>query len=108
MATLTNVIPALAGAAFSPVAAAAGGDQFLNDGRTALYVKNGGSAVTVTITPQGTADGLAIQNIAVSVPAGQERLIGLFPTRFFNNGSGFVLVTYSAVTSVTVATVDLP
>lgn len=97
-------------------AAAAGGDTFANDTleRTFLFVKNGGAgAITVTGTAQKTQAGvrgfgaLPRNDIAVSVPAGQDRLIGPF-TDAFSDAAGNVSVTYSGVTSVTVAAVRLP
>jgi hypothetical protein len=66
----------------SYTAAAADGHSFDNESqRVALHVKNaGGGPVVVTInTVPPTLDGLAIPDLQVTVPAGEERFIGPFP-----------------------------
>lgn len=90
------------------VAAAAGGDAFVNDGRTFFHVKNGDvSDKTVTFVTQKTVLALAVADLAVVVTASEERMIGPFPTGVFNDGNNKVSVTYSAATSVTVAAIKL-
>ena len=42
-------------------------------------------------------------NAVVSVPAGDERFIGPFPTGAFNDAAGKVQITYDDVTSITIA-----
>jgi len=84
------------------------GHMFVNDGRSLVHVKNAsGSAVTATIETGATRDGYAIADQEVSVPAGEDRFIGPFPPRTFNVQSGDdrgkVKLTFSAITSVTVA-----
>ena len=83
--------------------AAAGGDQFVNDGNIVLLVRNGsGSSVTVTITPgQAPYAGGAYSPLAVAVPAGDNYLIGPFRVDVYNDNSNYVQITYSATTSVT-------
>lgn len=98
------------------VAAAAGGDEMPNDGKTLLHVKNAsGVQVTVTVTAQqvlkdfGGSHGVYTRaNIAEAIPAGEERLIGPLPATAWNNVNGRAAVTYSAVTSVTVAALRMP
>lgn len=71
-----------------------------------LHLKNGGGApITVTIvTPGEVLPDLPVADLAVSVPAGGERLIGPLPAPYFADpADNLVDVTYSAVTSVTVA-----
>lgn len=81
-----------------------GGDSFPNTGNEVLHVKNGGgSSVTVTINSQAQCSFGFDHDETVSVPAGGEREIGPFPKSRFNDTSDRVNVTYSAVTSVTVA-----
>jgi len=96
-------------------AADAGGDTIKEDGtqRSFLAVDNGGgSEITVTITAQDTkvdAPGVGevdIADMSVAVPAGEDRLIGPFPSAFIND-SGNVEVGYSDVTSVSVAALRL-
>ena len=103
--TVQQITPAGINPAFTP--AGVGGDTFTTDGRTQLRVKNAsGSAITVTVvSPQKCNQGVN-HNLVVSVPAGETREIGpIEKTRFTNTTSGRVSVTYSSVTSVTVAVV---
>lgn len=91
-------------------AAAAGGDSFAPGDLVFLHVKNGGaSAMTVTIvTPKEAFEGAAIDDTAVSVPASDERMIGPFPRRHYADPTdGLADITYSAVTSVTIAVIEL-
>lgn len=82
--------------------------DIIDSGPVILHVANaGGAAVTVTVQTPITVDGIALTDLAVSVPAGQAREIGPFPDRTFRQpaaapvGAGRVLVDYSAITSVT-------
>lgn len=87
-------------------AANAGGNSFANDGRVRLVVVNGGvGSVTVTIDVVGTLDGLAVSDIAQAVPAGETWEFGPFAPGIFNQPDGTVNVSYSGVTSVTVAAI---
>jgi hypothetical protein len=91
------------GIAPSFVAADAGGDTFSNDGRTFLHVKNGGgSAITVTIDSVAPCNYGFDHDLQVTVNAGAEQIIGPFEPKRFNT-DGKVSVSYSDVTSVTVA-----
>ena len=87
--TRSGLTPSLA-------AAAAGGDEFANDGRTFFYASNGGAASrTVTIDVAKTVDGQAVTDRSVTVAAGAGTFIGPFPTSIYNDGDGHVNVTYS-------------
>ncbi len=115
MADLTLQAMSEAGVAVTLATAAAGGDQFSNDGRTELRVKNGGgSPITVTITAQRTTakkSGMGTLNKANgggSVAAGAEKTFGPFPVAAFNDTNNKVQVTYSAVTSVTAGAIQMP
>ena len=99
------------------VAADVGGDTFKNQtaSRTFIYVDNAsGAPITVTVTAQTTSavtSGLGKTTKAdsiTSVTNAQFRLIGPFPAVAFNDGTGTVSITYSAVTSVTVAVIEVP
>lgn len=104
MAILATVQPTFAGVLLGAVAAAGGGDKFLNDGSVLFYVKNGGgSAVTVTVEASGMPGGLSLTDPAISVAAGAEKIAGPFNPTLFNDATGYVNVTYSGVTSVTVS-----
>lgn len=94
----------------SLVAAAGGGDTFANDGQTFFIVKNGdASDHTVTFAQQLAQDGVTPTNPARNVTAGHTCIFGPFPTGIYNGSDNLgVHVSYSAVTSVTVAAVKFP
>lgn len=108
MAALTVLTPAVSGALLGAVAAAGGGDTFVNNGSTLLYLKNGsGGSITVTIITAGaTRQGVAIADVSVVLAAGEERVVGPFDPSDFNGASGISL-TYSGVTSLTVRPISL-
>lgn len=106
MAQLTVQETTLDGVTVTYAAAGASGDTFSNDGDTRLRVKNGSaSAVTVTISSLQQCNQGFTHDVTVSVAAGAEEEIGPFAPVRFNDGQGNVSVSYSAVTSVTVAAV---
>lgn len=116
MAVLTVQNVVLAGAVITPVAAAGGGDSFANptDERTELLVVNGGGgSINVTIVAQPASvpvpgyGTVPLASEVIAVAAGATKRIGPFPAAKFNDASGRVNVTYSGVTSVTVAAVRL-
>lgn len=114
MAMTALTVQPLASHSLEPVytAANADGHKFYNDGHTLLHVKNTNAApVTVTIATPGTVDGLAIADWTVSVDATTgDTMIGLLPPAVYNQtgtDAGMVYVTFSAVTNVTVAAVQL-
>ncbi len=91
------------------VAAAGGGDEFVNTGREALYVDNAGdSACVITLDIEQTVDGQAVTDPTVSVPANSIMAIGPFQTAIYNNSTtGRVSFTYDQVVTVTVAVLQL-
>jgi len=109
MATLTPQVPTLAGLTPSYAAANAGGDQVPCDDRTFLHVKNtNASSRDITITTPGTVDGLAVADVAVTVPANTgDKMIGPLKASLFADANGFAQVGYSAATGVTVAAVRI-
>lgn len=95
----------------APAVGAGVGDSLPGDGRTFLHVKNaGGTAVSVTVHINKTADGHPITSQQVSVPATNgEKMIGPFPPLYNDPGvadHGRVLVEYGA--AVTRAVLSLP
>ena len=79
------------------------GNQFQNDGRMFLHVKNGaGAPITVNIAAR--AD---VNDLAVVVTNGESRMIGPFPTNLYNDANRRVQVTFSSGTSVTAAVLRL-
>ncbi|MCC6426290.1 MAG: hypothetical protein IT435_05665 [Phycisphaerales bacterium] len=114
MATLTPVIPAAAGSALALVAAAGGGDQFLNPrSNSLLHVANGGGApINVTITAKATSrpgdqnfPPQTVADLVVAVAAGATKVIPVGKA-YTDQTTGMVSVGYSGVTSVTVGVVQ--
>jgi hypothetical protein len=88
------------------VAADAAGDTFLPGTGVMLRVKNASAAaVTVTVNSVRPCDQGFDHDVAVSVPAGGDVTIGLFPSERFAGAGGVVSVTYSATASVSVAVI---
>lgn len=103
MALLTYQQPALSGTTIAYGAATAGGDTIGVTPNGVLRVRNGGgSSITVTVvTPGNTRYGQADPDIPVAVAAGTEKAIGPFAPELATDG--IISVTYSGVTTVTVA-----
>jgi hypothetical protein len=107
MAQLTVQKIALIG--ITPVfnVAAVGGDTFINNGRTFLHVKNGGaSSITVTIDSKVLSNYGTDVDIVITIPAGSEKIFGMFDQVRFGSNLGIANIAYSAVTSVTVAVIS--
>lgn len=108
MADLTYASASLTGADPSFVAADAGGDVVPTHPRGFLHVRNDdASPTTVTVvTPGKSRHGVMDEpDIDITVPAGEERLIGPMSRDLVSDDLGGVSVTYSSVTSLTVAAV---
>lgn len=90
----------------------ADGNSFKMVSGRVLHVVNGGSDITVTIpTPANVdqlVDGLAVPSRTITVTGGESRFIALGNTGTYRQSGGVAHVDYSAVTSVTVAVVDVP
>lgn len=110
MAALTIQTTSQAGITPTYAAAAAGGDTVVNNGRVVLHVKNGyTSPQTVTIASKAQATvGLARADRSVAVPNASERIIGPFEVQIWNNDTGQIELTYSGVTSLTIAAIQIP
>ena len=109
MATLTYKKSKIGGSGNVAMAAASvGGDKVSPNPRGALLVKNGdASSKTVTVVvPGNTRYGQAQPDVAVVIPASEQSLIGPFGPELAG-GDGLVAITYSGVTSVTVAAVQI-
>lgn len=104
MALLAKQSASVVGTTLTMNTAAGGGDTVLVDGAGIyLLVRNGdATSKTVTIVDPGTKFGQANPDIPVTVAAGAQALIGPIPPEFADSNS-LVSITYSAVTSVTVA-----
>lgn len=110
MATLAVQTIDLDGEAADYIGAAGGGDQFANTGREYIHVKNTNAATrTVTVNSQRVCDQGFDHDVAVVIPATTgDILIGPLPTERFNDANGNALITYSAVTGVTIGVFKLP
>lgn len=105
MAALTTNVTPRAGLRLDDkfTAAAAGGDDCATGAGVDLHVKTGATAITVTLATPETVDGdLAVADRAVPVPANAHYVIPVLD-RYRNPTTGRCAITYSAVTSVTVA-----
>lgn len=87
------------------VACAGGGDEFVNDGKTYIHLKNTNAATrTVTVNSQVNCSQGFDHNVSVTVGATTgEAKVGPFPTARFNDATGKVQLTYDAVTNLTIA-----
>jgi hypothetical protein len=110
MAELTIQQITEAGGSVTYSAAAGGGDTADNGGSTFLHIKNGGgSEITATITAQTTSvessiyGDLTKANASIAIAGSGEAFIGPFKPSAFNDGDGEIAITYSGVTSVTIA-----
>lgn len=109
---MANIAPqkaTLSGLNATFTAASAGGDVLPPLGAAVFVVKNGdASSKTVTVaTPGYTEFGVAQPDLTVTVPAGETRYIGPLTPRLTDPTSKGINVSYSAVTSVTVAVIAL-
>ena len=80
-----------------------------NSGRVALHFKKSAAVdCVVTIQTPATVGGLAVAEQTCTVPATSgDKMIGPFPPRIYNDGSGDLKFTLSDVDGVTVAVVEL-
>ena len=107
MATLTTQSISRSGLTTSFTSAAGGGDSFTPDGQTLLRVKNAsGSIITITVVSPGSViEGVTKGDVTFTVPATTGDVIaGPFPAEHFADPTdGLADITYSGVTSLTVA-----
>lgn len=109
MATLTVQSTDLDGVVPSYASAAGGGDEFANDGNTFLHLKNGsGGSIDVTVDSVKNCNQGHDHNSVTAVGAGAEAMIGPFPKDRFNDATtGRAAITYSGVTTLTIAVVKV-
>ncbi len=108
MALLT--IQQAGGAGLAPTYTAANTtDTFVGDGRTMLHVKNGGGgSITATISSHAVP-GVGEQTLdkVITIPAAGERMIGGILPGAYTDNTGIATVTYSGVTTVTAAAIQV-
>jgi len=106
---LTVQSPSDVGAALTFAAAVlTDGNKFANDGKTFVQVNNAsGGDITVTFPTGATFEGQAVADTGRTVTAGTIKTFGPFKQALYDQPSGGdkgnVLITFSAVTTVTVA-----
>lgn len=112
--TLTPTTSTTAGVVYAAATAAdVTGNQFVNPtGRAVVEVINGaGAPITGTFVTQGVySTGAAtypIADLAVTVTNGTTKIVGPFDKALFNDTNGFVQVTWSSITSVTVRVLEM-
>jgi len=99
MAVQTVQDISLAGITPAVPAGSSGGDSFANNGNVILELINAsGGAITVKADDPGSPsppNALSFDpDVQISVPAGQRRIWGPFPTFRFNDSNGRVNLTY--------------
>lgn len=115
MADLTIQDVVEAGLQVAYAAADPAGDAVLNvDGDVFLHVLNADAGqIVVTVTAQDASEevpgfgAMTKADAQVTVTAGEERFIGPFPKRAFNDGTNRIQIAYSSVTNVSVAALRL-
>lgn len=95
------------GVALNFVAAAELGDKIPAKPHASVLVRNAsGGSINVTVAvPGNDAYGTARPDFVVAVAAGATKAIGPFTSDLEDPSDGLVALTYSAVTSVTIAAV---
>jgi len=90
--------------------AASSADEFVNNGHTFFYLKNGGAATNAAVIASQVSPvpiGLVAINVTVDVTAGGEKLSGFFSPDAYNDSSGCVKISYTTHTDLTVAAISV-
>lgn len=89
-------------------ACAGGGDSYLNNGNVIPYFENGsGAPITVTFTIAQSVEGSTPAGRQYTIPATSNLLIDPFPEAQYNDVNRRVNMSYSGVTSLTVALIQI-
>ena len=72
------------------------GFRFPNDGMTILYIENNAGALVLNFTIQPTVDGEAVATKDITVTASENWVMGPFPTRWYNDATGYCIVAVDA------------
>ena len=94
----------------SAYVAAAASQEFPNDGRTFVHVKNTNAATRdITLTKVGTYVGHSLIATAITIAATTgDQMIGPFPKGIYNAADGNIDITWSATSDVTIGVFKLP
>lgn len=72
------------------------GLSFPNNGRTVLLLENtAANTPVVNIETSGTTGGLAIADVAITMVANQDQVVGPFQKSIFDNSSGSVQINFT-------------
>lgn len=107
MATLVTQNISTAGIVPTYAAASGGGDAMVADATSFLHVFNAsGGSITVTLVTPATVDTtLAVGDRAVVVAAGTNQMISVPAELYRDPTTGLASITYSGVTTLTVAAI---
>lgn len=84
-------------------ACAAGGDTFLNDGKVLIEINNAAVASQdIIFVLPGTCDQGEAHTVTIAVGAGKRKVIGFLDPKLYNQSTGYVNITYSAVVTLTI------
>lgn len=107
MSVLTPQKVNTAGLSLVAVAAGSGGDQIpAGPGRILEVINGSGASINVILNSIKSCDQGFDHDVTVAVPAGTTRFLGPFSDRYVDS-TGMVNITYSAVTTVTVASLEV-
>lgn len=70
--------------------------EFLNDGRVILRVSDGAAVAAMSIISTAQIDGLSLEDRVVSIPSGEDRIIGPFRVDVYNDSERKVRITFGA------------
>lgn len=111
MAEITLTDASKDGVNIATQACESGGDYFVNDGKTVIYLYNGsGGDITVTFdSPNQCSQGFYHDDAVVIPGTGTVyKYVGPFNQKQFNDSNQRVNITYSAVTSLVIGGLKLP
>jgi hypothetical protein len=84
----------------SKVAAVSGNNYNIpNNGRVGLVLECTAGSTATVVTPNAV-DGLAITDLSLTTTAAKIQIWGAFPTQFYNNSLGIMVVTVAANTNL--------
>lgn len=106
MAILTTQLESAVSGSPTMAAASAGGDQWRNTGREALWILNSsGSSIDVTVAGTGRCRHGFLDGEVITVGAGQLLKTRTFSPKRFNDEDGLASIAYTSATLVTIAVV---
>lgn len=108
MAVIAPIVADFDGQEIVWTAASAGGDEVQFDARRVILFRNdSGGSITVTISIEATVMGKVVPDQTVAVPAGDYFTVRM-GTQNVEASTGTVGLTYSGVTTFSVAVIHVP